>query len=189
MGSRFIFKFSLPLFLFTLLFYLGSAKPAQALEQGDCFNSSTVVITGSITDSSGISEIIVTVDGSTPSAFNIDNGNWTATFTGLTDGPHTLLVTGTDACGSGNTAVTDPLGFKVDTISPFVAITSPTNGEIFCTGSIVISGSYENGDSTCEERLDFWPWQPCGTGFPPIPDGPHTISIRVTDSCGNSATD
>ena len=189
MGLRFISKFPLPLYLFTLLLYLGSAKPAQALEEGDCFNNSTVVITGSITDSSGISDIDVTVDGSPPSAFNIDNGNWTATFAGLSDGPHTLLVTGTDACGSGNTATTDPLGFKVDTVPPFVAIISPIDGTLLCTGSIVMSGSYENGDTICEERLDFWPWQPCGTGFPPIPDGPHTIYIRVTDSCGNSDTD
>ncbi len=189
MDSTFRLKFSISLFVLSFLLFLSSGKTAQALDEGDCFNSSTVVITGSITDSSGISKIDVTVDGSPPSVFNIDNGNWTATFTGLSDGPHTLLVTGTDACGSGNTATTDPLGFRVDTVAPNVWITEPIDGSTLCTGSIYISYIYDDPDTTCEERLDYGFWEPCGAGLPPIPDGPHTYEIKITDFCDNSDTD
>ncbi|UCD85399.1 MAG: hypothetical protein JSU92_04170, partial [Deltaproteobacteria bacterium] len=192
MGSRFISKFSLPLYLFTLILFIGSSKPAQALEE--CYNSIPVVLSGAVSDLSGIDwgTLTITVNGETPEGVftNTLTGEWTATFSSaqVVEGTNVLAVSVIDDCGSGNYSSTTR-SFRVDTIPPFVAITSPSNGSLLCTGSIVISGGYENGDSTCEERLDFWPWQPCGTGFPPIPDGPHTISIRVTDSCGNSATD
>ncbi|UCD85242.1 MAG: hypothetical protein JSU92_03350 [Deltaproteobacteria bacterium] len=195
MGSRFISKFSLPLYLFIYILFIGSVKPVQAIEEGDCFNTSTVVITGSITDSSGISEIEVTVDGSPPSSFNIDNGNWTATFTGLSDGPHTLLVTGTDACGSGNTAVTDPLGFEVDTVAT-VSITSPVDGETIIAGDVLVTGTADTDIPTVNvissqghnESSSVvggnWSVVLTGVTVPSI-----AITAQGTDDCGNTGFD
>ncbi|UCD84773.1 MAG: IPT/TIG domain-containing protein [Deltaproteobacteria bacterium] len=188
-------KSFIPLSLLTIFFYLGSAKPAQALEEGYCFNSSTVVVTGSITDSSGISEIIVTVDGATPSDFNIDNGNWTATFTGLVDGPHTLVVIGTDACGSGNTATTDPLGFIVDATPLVITSINPTTGPDEGGTEVVIEGSGFAGVGpvssvtfdgvmvtgfTVESDTQITVTTPAGTIGP--------VDVVISDDCGNTDT-
>ncbi len=195
MDSNFSLKSLIFLFLLTFLLYLNSAKPAQALDQGDCFNSSTVVITGSITDTSGISEIIVTVDGSTPSDFDIDSGNWTATFTGLLDGPHTLLVVGTDACGSGNTAITDPLGFEVDTAAT-VTITDPEDGQTILTDNITVTGTADTDITSVTVTSDQghnesspvvaggWTVTLTGVNTPSI-----VITAEGTDDCGNIASD
>ncbi len=195
MDSSFSLKSSIPLFFLTFLLFLGSGKPVQALEEGDCFNSSTVVITGSITDSSGISEIIVTVDGSTPSAFDIDNGNWTATFTGLSDGPHTLVVTGADACGSGNTAITDPLGFEVDTAAD-VTITDPEDGQTVNRDNITVIGTADTDITSVTVTSDQghsesspvvaggWTVNLTGVTEPSI-----TITAQGTDDCGNIGSD
>ncbi|UCD85222.1 MAG: hypothetical protein JSU92_03250 [Deltaproteobacteria bacterium] len=195
MYSSVRFNLFISFFLFTLLFSLGSLSPAQALEEGNCFNSTTVVITGSITDASGISETTVTVDGATPSAFDIDSGNWTATFTGLSDGPHTLLVTGTDDCGSGNTAVTDPLGFEVDTAA-IVTITDPVDGQTMSTDNITVIGTADTDITSVTVTSDQghsesspvvaggWTVNLIGLTAPSI-----TITARGTDDCGNTAID
>ena len=195
MDSSFSLKSFVSLFVLAFLLHLNSAKPAQALEEGDCFNSSTVVITGSITDSSGISEITVTVDGSTPSAFYIDNGNWTATFTGLSDGPHTLVVTGTDACGSGNTATTAPLGFMVDATPLSITSVSPTTGPDTGGTEVVIEGSGFAGIGPVNS-VTFGGIMV--TGFTvesdtqitvTTPSGPvGTVDVVISDDCGNTDT-
>jgi hypothetical protein len=198
MDSSFRSKSFISLFILTFLLFLCSAKPALALEEGECLNTSTVVITGSITDSSGISEIIVTVDGSTPSAFNIDNGNWTATFTGLSDGPHTLLVTGTDACGSGNTATTAPLGFEVDTAA-IVTITEPVEGAIIGTGDLRVTGTASSDIASVSLSANQGTW----TDANPVVSGGVwsstlqglvagsvlNITATGTDDCGNIGSD
>ncbi|UCD85250.1 MAG: chitobiase/beta-hexosaminidase C-terminal domain-containing protein, partial [Deltaproteobacteria bacterium] len=192
MGSRFISKFPFPLYLFIFILSIGSAKPAQALEE--CYNSIPVVLSGAVSDPSGIdwSTLAITVNGATPEGVftNTLTGEWTATFSSaqVVEGTNVLAVSVVDDCGSGNYSSTTR-SFRVDTIPPIVIITSPTDGMCLTTGSIIITGSYSNGDTTCEERLDFGPWQPCGTGFFSIPDGFHIYEIRVTDSCGNSGTD
>jgi hypothetical protein len=183
------------LFFLTFLLFLSSAKPALALEQGDCFNSSTVVITGSITDTSGISGIAVTVDGSTPFFFDINDGDWVAVFTGLSEGPHTLLVSGTDACGSGNTAVTDPLGFEVDTVAT-VNITEPVEGATVEAGDVTVTGMADTDITTVTVTSDQghsesvpvvaggWTVTLTGVITPSI-----VIAARGTDDCNNTASD
>jgi hypothetical protein len=195
MGLSFRLPSFIPLFLLAFLLYLGSGEPALALDEGDCFNNSTVVITGSITDTSGVSDIVVTVDGSTPSAFDIDNGNWTATFTGLGDAPHTLVVVGTDACGSGNTAITKPLGFEVDTAAA-VTITDPAEGQTILTDNITVIGTADTDITTVTVTSDQghsesspvvaggWTVTLTGVNTPSI-----VITAEGTDDCGNTASD
>ncbi|UCD84951.1 MAG: hypothetical protein JSU92_01815, partial [Deltaproteobacteria bacterium] len=172
---------------------------ADFVVEGDCYNSSTVVITGSITDDSGISEIIVTVDGSTPSAFDFDSGsgNWTATFTDLSDGPHTLLVTGTDACGSGNTAMTDPVGFRVDTTAT-VNITSPVDGGTVPAGDVQVTGAADSDIPSVSLDATQGTWSntnPSVSGgawsstLQGLVAGPATITATGTDNCGNVGWD
>lgn len=195
MDLSFRLKSFIFLFFLTFLLCMNSAKTVQALEEGDCFNNSTVVITGSITDVSGISEIIVTVDGVTPSAFDIDNGNWTATFTGLGDGPHTLMVVGTDACGSGNTAITDPLGFEVDTEAT-VEITDPVDGQTIFTDKITVTGTADTDITTVTVSSDQGHSESSPVvagGWTVVLTGVSTPSIVITaegtDDCGNTASD
>jgi hypothetical protein len=195
MGSSFRLSSFITFFLLAFLLYLISGESAQALEEGDCFNNSTVVITGSITDTSGVSYIIVTVDGSTPSAFDIDNGSWTATFAGLSDGAHTLVVAGTDACGSGNTAITDPLGFEVDTAAA-VEITDPEEGQTILTDNITVIGTADTDIASVTVTSDQGHSESSPVvagGWTVILTGINTPSITITaegiDDCGNTASD
>jgi hypothetical protein len=172
---------------------------ASFIVEEDCFNSSAVVITGSITDASGISEIIVTVDGSTPSAFDYDSGsgNWTATFKDLSDGPHTLGVTGTDACGSGNTATTGPVGFRVDTTAT-VTITDPVDGGTVPAGDVQVTGTADSDITSVSLNATQGTWS---NSNPPVsggewsatlqglPAGPVTITATGEDNCGNIGLD
>ncbi len=158
-----------------------------------------MVITGSITDASGISEIIVTVDGATPSAFDYDSvsGNWAATFTDLSDGPHTLVVTGTDACGSGNKATNGPIGFRVDTTAT-VTITDPVEGGTVPAGDVQVTGTADSDIASVSLTATQGTWS---NSNPPVsggawsstlhglPAGPVTITATGADNCGNIGWD
>ncbi|UCD84327.1 MAG: hypothetical protein JSU92_13795 [Deltaproteobacteria bacterium] len=124
--KRFLFS------LFTSLVFLiilSFGQNAQALQEGDCLDSDTVVVTGSVSDDSGIQSVTVTLNGNTPGQFSFTAGSWSATFTTpqVNEGANTLMVAATDDCGGGNYSSTT-LGFMVDTIDPVVTITNPTNG-------------------------------------------------------------
>ncbi len=80
MDSSFRSKSFISLFILTSLLYLNSAKPAQALEE--CYNSIPVVLSGAVSDPSGIDwgTLTITVNGETPEGVltNMLRGEWTA---------------------------------------------------------------------------------------------------------------
>ncbi len=179
---------------FFLLYFLLFAPPAFALSEGDCLSSLPLIVTGSVTDSSGIdpSSVTVTVDGATPDEFyyDPDSGQWTATFFNIPDGPHTLIVTAADACGGGNTAIkTRSFWVETNPDLPTITITEPSDGATVCP-TVTISGTAS--DLTSEIALVLvngrtaegtTSWSITFTGQ----TGSPTYSAVAVDACGNSS--
>ncbi len=116
---------------------------------GSCHTTKTIIVTGTVTDhppSSGI--ISVMVNGVTAS---FDGGIFTATFTDLSEGLHTLIAEVTDACGSVHTTMSDPVSFTVDTESPTgLAASKAGNSYCFTPITVVLTAS----DGTIYYTLD-----------------------------------
>lgn len=101
----------------------------------------------------------------------------------LDEGPHTFVVTATDAVGN-----TDPTGavrqFTVDTTPPETDL--DPFGPLTNNRSPVFEFTSEPGATfTC--RIDNGPAEPCASPFPapPLADGPHTVTVTATDEAGN----
>jgi len=114
-------------------------------------------------------------------------------FTGLSDGEHTVDVRATDKAG--NSAM-DSVTFIVDTTSPSIEITTPTDNDLFNTSDINVQwiGSDEtSGIDYYEIKMNDGYWLNMGmeTNYEitDLPDGEHTVIVRATDKAWNSATD
>jgi ABC-type transport system substrate-binding protein len=129
----------------------------------------------------------------------IDSGAWVAAdsssshnLTGLSDGEHSLQVRAWDLAGNDGT---DSSTFNViiDTAAPTVSILFPTNasyiGDDFLT--VTWTTSDDIGIGGTEVKLDDGDWLANLDGsraFFGLAEGLHTVSVRVTDFVGNSAT-
>ncbi|WP_252717696.1 Ig-like domain-containing protein, partial [Acinetobacter junii] len=88
-------------------------------------NDDTPPLTGTIDDTTAT--VVVTVDGVDYPAINNGDGTWTLadnTLPALTDGPHTITVTATDAAGN---AGTDTAVVTIDTTAPNAPVLDPIN--------------------------------------------------------------
>lgn len=199
MGSSFRLKFFISFFLLTFLLYLGSVEPAQALSNGDCFNTTPVVVSGRITDPSGVVWGLVSVvvnDTTRPFSYDPGSGDWTATLD-LSDDDYTLEVSAADACGDGNTGSTAPINFTVDLTPPTVSISSPTPGSTINSSTIVVKGTASDsgtGLASVEVVLDEVVSKPASLSegiftatFSAVLNGPHTLIATAGDNCGNYA--
>jgi Ca2+-binding RTX toxin-like protein len=145
---------------------------------------------------SGDPNVVVTLnEGSTILATATANasGAWSFTPTGLSDGPHTIVASETDAAGNTGTA---SLTFTLDTTPPLVSITStggltnhPTqtvSGTVDVTdvGTLVTlyDGTTALGTATVESNGS-WSKSITLTG-----DGTHTLTAQDTDPAGNTGT-
>ncbi len=129
----------------------------------------------------------------------IDGGNWinegtdvSHTFSGLSDGNHTVDVKAVDNAGN---EATDNVSFVVDMTAPTLDITSPSDGSIFDTDSVSVSwtGSDEtSGIGHYEVRIDGGSWTDVGNNtthtFSGLSDGNHTVDVKAVDNAGNEAT-
>ncbi|OTL67751.1 adhesin, partial [Acinetobacter baumannii] len=88
-------------------------------------NDSTPALTGTVNDPTAT--VVVNVDGTDYPAVNNGDGTWTLadnTLPALTDGPHTITVTATDAAGNvGN----DTAVVTIDTVAPNAPVLDPIN--------------------------------------------------------------
>ncbi|WP_460792691.1 beta strand repeat-containing protein, partial [Micromonospora sonneratiae] len=113
---------------------------------GQQVNDSTPTITG--TGEPG-NTITVTIDGVVAGTTTVaPDGTWSFdTPTALTDGPHTVTATQTDAAGNVSPP-SDPVTFTVDTTAPAApVITSPTNGQVVNDSTPTITGTGEPGNT------------------------------------------
>ncbi|WP_284083159.1 beta strand repeat-containing protein, partial [Acinetobacter pittii] len=126
---------------------------------------------------------------------NNGDGTWTLadnTLPALTDGPHTITVTATDAAGN---AGTDTAVVTIDTSVPVVSLDDLTTNDTTPaltgvindpTATVVVNvdgvdyPAVNNGDGT---------WTLADNTLPALIDGPHTVTVTATDPAGNTATD
>ncbi|MEI2559092.1 Ig-like domain-containing protein, partial [Acinetobacter pittii] len=156
-------------------------------------NDSTPALTGTVNDPTAT--VVVNVDGVDYPAVNNGDGTWTLadnTLPALTDGPHTITVTATDAAGN---AGTDTAVVTVDTSVPVVSLDDLTTNDTTPaltgaindpTATVVVNvegvdyPAVNNGDGT---------WTLADNTLPALTDGPHTVTVTATDPAGNAATD
>ncbi len=126
---------------------------------------------------------------------SVDGGAWqdvgTATSTTLTldDGSHSVTVRAIDKAGNEATA---SVAFVVDTTEPVISISSPTQGQKVGKTVTVYWNVTEENVEKVEISIDGGAWQDV-TGmnsytFSNLPGGDHTVTIKVTDKAGNTAT-
>ncbi|MBX3154377.1 MAG: Ig-like domain repeat protein [Deltaproteobacteria bacterium] len=104
----------------------------------------------------------------------------------LPDGPHAIVVRATDAAG--NTTAATVL-FEIDTVAPTVVITdAPPAITADNAPAIAFVTAGSPTQTTCQ--LDAAAPIPCASPFAPgtLPDGPHTVVIRVQDAAANAST-
>ncbi|MDC5356542.1 Ig-like domain-containing protein, partial [Acinetobacter baumannii] len=176
-------------------------------------NDSTPALTGTVSDPTAT--VVVNVDGVDYPAVNNGDGTWTLadnTLPALTDGPHTITVTATDAAGNAgtdtgvvtvDTAAPNTAGvtFSVDPVtSDNVINASEASGNVTITGvlksipadatntavTVVINGVTYN--ATVDKAAGTWTVSVPGSGL--VADADKTIDAKVTftDAAGNSSS-
>lgn len=166
----------------------------------------TLVITSPADGSYAGSTVTVTWIGSDAGSgiayYNVSIGgvDWTTTtessytFTGLSNGPHTIFVRAFDAAGNG---VESWVNIIVDTIPPTVDISSPTNGQLFGSGTVTVAWSGWDGGSGLsrfEVSVDGGAKVSLSKTtltytFAGLTDGTHALRVTAVDMAGRSAYD
>jgi outer membrane protein assembly factor BamB len=151
------------------------ASPAAGAVTG-----SSVALTFSASDGggSGVASTACSLDGA--AAASCASGQ---SFSGLSAGPHTVVVSATDRAGNVGTAQA-----SFTYTPPSVAITAPVAGRLFSNGAVGVSFSAVNASSaTC--ALDSSAPAPCSSpaSFTGLADGSHTVTVTVADGSGDTA--
>ena len=156
---------------------------------GECINSSVVVVRGTASDSGSGLAATITVDlpgsneGTVIAPVGV-GGSWSATFTIPATGPYTATASLQDLCG--NTG-SESVGFNVDLWLPTATVTAPTINECISAPTVAVTAQCDDdvGVASCEVTVDGGAWMPSGTVFN-LADGPHTAQARAADTCGNT---
>ena len=169
-------------------------------------NRQPVVFT--ITDESGgsgvdLDSVVVKRDGSTVSASEITHSaisnGYSFTYTpgsALGDGSHTVTVNASD--NDGNAATQKTTTFTVDTIPPTLNVTSPTEGMITSTPTLVVSGTTNDATSspvTVNIKLNNADQGAVSVGGDgsfsksvTLAEGANVIVVTATDSAGKTSS-
>ncbi|OUR08724.1 adhesin, partial [Acinetobacter pittii] len=176
-------------------------------------NDSTPELTGTVNDPTAT--VVVNVDGTDYPAVNNGDGTWTLadnTLPALTDGPHTITVTATDAAGNAGTDTgvvtvdtaapnTGSVNFAIDSVTADNVINaSEASGNVTVTGvlknvpadaantvvTVVING--QTYTATVDSTAGTWTVSVPGSGL--VADADKTIDAKVTftDAAGNSSS-
>ncbi|PTL79951.1 Ig-like domain-containing protein [Vitiosangium sp. GDMCC 1.1324] len=172
------------------------APVVTAPAEGAHVKTATPVITGTAEAGSTVTVIIDGVAVGTVAADGSGNWSYTPT-TALTDGPHNVKATATDAAG--NTSPESAVrNFIVDTAAPIApVVTAPAEGAHVKTPTPVISGTAE-ANSTVTVIIDGvavgtvaadgsgnWSYTPTTA----LADGAHQVKATATDAAGNTSAE
>lgn len=174
---------------------VGPVTALSAPGDGATIGGTTVTISATAVDPSGVTGVDFLVDGNvvgTDSTFPYSI-NWDSTT--VNDGSHSLTARATDGLGTVTTSAARSV--TVDNTGPTVSLTGPADASTVHGGSVTISADAYDGtgvtsveflidgtvigtDATIPYSIS---WDSTG-----IADGSHIVSAKVTDSGGNSAT-
>ena len=132
------------------------------------------------------------IDGTATFSCDLDGGGYSActspkNYTGLSDGSHTVSVRAIGA--GGNTGTPATYTWIVDTTAPDVSIdTRPTDPSNSASAAFTFSSTDGSATFSCE--LDGGGYSACSSpkNYTGLSDGSHTVSVRATDSTGNTGT-
>jgi len=92
--------------------------------------------------------------------------------------------------------VTNTMDTSEDITSPSISISSPTEGQVLASTSLVIEWSGSDSGSGIDHyeiRMDSSPWTDVGTqtsyAFTDLNQGSHSVQVKAHDCSGNNATD
>ncbi|MCG6039560.1 Ig-like domain-containing protein, partial [Acinetobacter baumannii] len=149
-------------------------------------NDSTPALTGTVNDPT--TTVVVTVDGTDYPATNNGDGTWSLadnTLPVLTDGPHTITVTATDAAGN---VGTDTAVVTVDTTAPNAPVLDPINATDPVTGTAeagsTVTVSFPDGTTATVVAGPDGSWSVANPGD--LTDG-QTVTATATDPAGNTS--
>jgi hypothetical protein len=114
-----------------------------------------------------------------------------ATFSSLTDGNHTIVITHTDAAG--NVSAPQTISWTVDTVAPMLStISGPAQFVQTATAALSWSLNETNqGTTTCTQTVGTGTMAGCGASgvsFTGLSEGLHTVTVVHTDLAGTPST-
>jgi Bacterial Ig-like domain len=187
-----------------VVFTLDTMPPTVAITTaGGLTNQASQTISGTVTATEAAPGSTVTLydNGSTTalgSATVGSGGAWSTTVTLSGDGTHSIVAEDTDAAG--NTGISSPVVFTLDTVPPTVTITSA--GGLTNQASQTISGTvtateapvgatvslYDNGSTTPIGTATVGAGGAWSTSVTLSGDGTHSIVATDTDTAGNTVS-
>jgi len=124
----------------------------------------------------------------------LDGGAWadvtsvtSKTFTGLSQGPHTVVIEAED---DAHVKARRSVTFIVDTVPPALLITAPDDNGYVNSSSLVVQ--FDRGDAVrVEVSLNGGEWRVANGSFVMfngVDDGTYRVDVRAYDAAGNSVT-
>jgi len=173
-------------------FTVDTANPSISItspSDGAIFNESSVTVDWTGSDSnSGIDHYEI----------QVDSGSWSNvgastsyTVTSISDGTHTITVKAIDKAGN---SAKSSISIMIDTQSPNIEITSPSDNAVLSNGTVTIKWTgldANSGIDHYEIKIDNGNWINFGkntTHSVKLSYGTHTITVKAVDKAGNSAT-
>jgi LPXTG-motif cell wall-anchored protein len=135
-------------------------------------NASDVEVTGFPT--SGLDKIYYSINGGSATAYTVPVSL-------ITDGSYIITYWSTDLAG--NTEAVKTVTYVIDTTPPSLEITNPKEGESY-PSTPDIKVTTDDPDADISYELDGKPYKPGDA----IPEGDHTLVVKVTDKAGNTTS-
>lgn len=170
-------------------FIVDTAPPVLSFPTSDVmyFNTTSVTITWTASDASGIERFEYSLDGSGFVQFGTPNST-SMNISGLSEGTHFFDLRAYDLVGNN---VERRLTFIVDTQPPTLSL-DVQNGTTFASKPVVISWSSSDEGSGIQRfqySLDGSTWVSVGTStvltLPVISEAEHSLAVRAYDRAGN----
>lgn len=162
---------------------------------GAYLNTSTVTMSGTATDETGVGRVEVSIDGGQNWADADGTTSWTYTWSGAADGAYAIKTRATNTASPAQVEIPGTgIQVTIDTQAPRSTITSPSDGAVVVGTTIEVQGTAADRFGVAKVDLSFdggSTWVPAaGTGvfsysFPVTQSGSYVIKSRATDLAGN----